>query len=142
MPDEPLNNESNMRLVAAAVIRKGDLILVARRDQSQKLPGFWEFPGGKVEPGETVAECIVREIYEELGVVAIAKRVLCTSVFHYDHGSFEIVAVETEVESENFRPQTHDQFDWVLPRQLAGLALLPGDFPIAEVLIEEHNEKF
>lgn len=123
-----------MRLVAAAIIRRGDLVLIARRDVSQKLAGFWEFPGGKVEGAETIEECIVREIHEELGVEAIPGRTLCESIFRYDHGAFKIVAVETEVKSRDFCLQSHDQIEWVSPKKLREFNLLPGDFPIADVL--------
>lgn len=60
-------------IVTAAVIRDGDKVLVARR-QSGHLAGKWEFPGGKLEPGESPKECLARELKEELGIeVAVLK---------------------------------------------------------------------
>ncbi len=129
-----------MRLVTAAIIRKGPLVLVARRDPLQKLSGFWEFPGGKVEDGETLEECLVREIYEELGVRATAGQTLCESEFHYEHGSFRIVAIEATVESIEFSLKVHDEIAWLLPQQLSELALLPADRPIIEILKEKKND--
>jgi 8-oxo-dGTP diphosphatase len=56
------------RTVAAAIIQKEDCILLARRSPGEKLAGFWEFPGGKVENGESPEECLARELREELGI--------------------------------------------------------------------------
>lgn len=130
-----------MRLVAAAIVRDGDLILIARRDSRQKMAGFWEFPGGKVEQDETIEECITREIQEELGVKAVPGRIVCESTFDYAHGSFKIVAIETVLAPGNFSLQTHDVVEWALPSELNKFNLLPGDIPIAAVLNKEHNEK-
>jgi 8-oxo-dGTP diphosphatase len=55
-----------MKLVTAAIIRDGENILVVRRGPREKLAGFWEFPGGKVEHPETLQECLERELFEEL----------------------------------------------------------------------------
>ena len=58
--------------VAAAVVYLDGRILITRRAPGQSLEGLWEFPGGKVEPGETLQECITRELDEELGVASVA----------------------------------------------------------------------
>jgi len=55
-------------IVVAAIIRRGNQILITRRFDNVHLPGFWEFPGGKVEPGEALDAALAREIREELGV--------------------------------------------------------------------------
>jgi len=56
-----------MITVTAAIIRKGDTVLLTRRKQGQRMAGYWEFPGGKLEEGETLQACLEREILEELG---------------------------------------------------------------------------
>lgn len=128
-----------MHLVAAAIVRHEGRVLVARRDAQQPMAGFWEFPGGKVDHGESVEDCLVRELYEELGVVARTNRILCESFYHYDHGSFKIVAIETFLESHDFDLRTHDSIDWLWPNQLLSINLLPGDIPIAKFLTEDHK---
>jgi len=58
-----------MKEVVAAIIANDGRVLIARRDANQNLAGKWEFPGGKLEPGETPKQCLEREIKEELGIV-------------------------------------------------------------------------
>ena len=57
-----------MKLVTAGIINRSSKYLVARRAANQKLPGFWEFPGGKVEQGESPEVALIRELHEELGI--------------------------------------------------------------------------
>ena len=54
--------------VAAGLVFKDDELLISKRPESVHLGGLWEFPGGKLEIGETYEDCVIREIYEELGV--------------------------------------------------------------------------
>lgn len=69
--------------VVAAVVRRGDAILVTRRRDEPGAPGQWEFPGGKVEPGEREEEALAREIREELGCDAGVGRLLLRHVHRY-----------------------------------------------------------
>ena len=71
---------SEIQQVAAAIIVDEGFVLVARRAPGQKMAGFWEFPGGKIEPGETLESCIERELAEELGLVGEARDVVATNV--------------------------------------------------------------
>lgn len=56
------------RIVTAAIARRGDLILIARRGPGEKLAGLWDFPGGKPEPDEEPEHCLARELREEFGI--------------------------------------------------------------------------
>jgi 8-oxo-dGTP diphosphatase len=125
-----------MKTVTAAIAIRDQSVFLARRAEDQKLAGFWEFPGGKVEPKETLQECLVRELREELGVSSKAGSVLCESIYHYDHGSIRLVAIETEFQSTTFKPTVHDQLDWVSLGELLDRRLAPADVPIAEFLVE------
>jgi 8-oxo-dGTP diphosphatase len=115
--------------------------LIARRAPSEKLAGFWEFPGGKVDGDESLASCLVREIREELGVNVIPGRTLCESDYVYEHGSFRIVAIEAEADSHDFELKVHDKVAWMLPEQIEELPLLPADKPIIEILKGDLDEK-
>lgn len=67
---------STMKTVTAAIVVRDRHVFLARRAVDQKLAGFWEFPGGKLEGDETLRECLVRELREELGVSSTAGTVL------------------------------------------------------------------
>ena len=67
--------------VCAAVIVEGDEVLLATRPHGRSMAGLWEFPGGKIDPGESFAECLVREIHEEIGIDIIVLDRLYT-VYH------------------------------------------------------------
>ena len=72
--------------VAAAIIRSGEEILLTRRKPGEKLAGYWEFPGGKIEENETIQQCLEREIHEELNIYINAGKVITSSIHTYKHG--------------------------------------------------------
>ena len=125
-----------MKRVSAALFEQRGEFLIARRSPQDTLGGFWEFPGGKVEKGETPQECLEREILEELGVESTACDVVCKSVYEYEHGAFEIIAIKTTLKSSNFKLSSHDKIEFVKKERLLDFKLLPADIPIAEKIIE------
>ena len=108
--------------------------MLARRSSGEKLAGFWEFPGGKVEDGETPEECLARELDEELGIQARISRKCAESLHEYDHGNFRIVAYIADWIAGDLRPRVHDRVEWVKIRDLGEYQLLPADGPIAAVI--------
>jgi len=81
--------------VTCAIIEKEDKILIARRTADQKLAGKWEFPGGKVEAGESPEECLKRELEEEFGIQAEVGEFITSNKHHYEHISIELMAFDT-----------------------------------------------
>lgn len=124
-----------MKTVAAAVFRRGETVLLTRRQPGQKLAGFWEFPGGKVEAGETLQACLEREIAEELGWIIRAGESIATSEHVYEHGAIRLVALAAEILSGVLRPSVHDRLEWVPVARLLEYRLSPADIPIAEILM-------
>lgn len=125
--------------VAAAVICQEGMVLITRRAPGEKLAGMWEFPGGKLEPGETPQTCVVRELREELGVESVASEILTTSVFTYPGGAIELIAVTVALRSVVLTLQVHDKAEWVKPRDLLDYELAPADIPIAEEIIRKYG---
>ena len=123
-----------MKIVTAAVVRKDGKVLITRRGPGDKHEGFWEFPGGKLEAGETLKECLERELLEELGVQSTVGTTLCSSIYKYEHGTIKLIALETHLASSEFRLVAHDQIEWVEPTYLLNYKLLPADQPIAKFL--------
>lgn len=86
--------------VAAAIAIRGNRVLVTRRAPGQKLAGVWEFPGGKLEAGETPQTCIVRELFEELSIACEADEVLTQNLHTYPGGAINLIAVRVRMASD------------------------------------------
>ncbi|MGV1098928.1 MFS transporter [Thiovibrio sp. JS02] len=125
----------DMKTVTAAIIVKNDRVLLTRRKEGEKLSGYWEFPGGKVEDGETLQECLERELQEELGVAARAGDVFAESVYHYAHGKIKLIGLETELLDHEFHLRVHDRAEWVPARNLLEFQLAPADIPLARKIL-------
>ena len=128
-----------LKEVTAAVIVRDGRVLITRRGPECKLAGYWEFPGGKVEPGETRQQCLERELLEELGVISHAGEEIAESEFHYDHGSFLIVAIETIMNGEEITLKDHDKLAWVTMSELGEYRLAPADVPLAESIRQRYE---
>lgn len=125
--------------VAAAIAFNEGKVLVTRRAADQKLAGLWEFPGGKLEPGEDFQTCIVRELEEELGVTSTAGEVLTVSEYEYPGGAISLIAIEVSLHSSDFTLSVHDKYAWIDPGELLELNLAPADIPIAKELIDRYG---
>ena len=110
-------------------------MLITRRAPGQNLAGYWEFPGGKLEVGETPQTCIVRELREELGVDCTAREIITKSVYEYAGGAIDLIAVDVELTTSSFTLTVHDAAVFVTLSELLTLQLAPADIPIARELI-------
>ncbi len=127
-------NETPAIDVAAAVFRKNDKVLVARRARGQHLEYKWEFPGGKVEKNETPEECLHRELKEELGVLVEVGEYIGESLFNYAEKNIRLLAYQVELLSGDFSLTVHDEINWVKIKDLASVDLAEADIPIALTL--------
>src|SRR5690242_15245823 len=107
-----------LKHVAAAIAFKDGRVLVTRRAAGEELEGYWEFPGGKLEPGENPQACIVRELTEELGVECTAGEVITEAAYEYPGGAINLIAVRVSLLADAFTLTVHDTFDWVEPSEL------------------------
>ena len=128
-----------MITVTAAIIRQGDTVLITRRKQGQRMAGYWEFPGGKLEDGETLQACLEREIDEELGWNIEAGTVVATNVHTYDRGDIYLVALEATIRSGSPILTVHDDLAWVPVAALLEYQLAPADIPIAKTLLNQQS---
>ncbi|HWM89172.1 MAG TPA: NUDIX domain-containing protein [Thermoanaerobaculia bacterium] len=111
--------------VVAAVIERDGRLLLCRRPAGKRHAGLWEFPGGKLLPGESASEAARRELAEELAVevLSVGERLLALP----DPGSpFVVEFYPVEIAGEPV-PLEHDALLWALPGELAGLDLAPSD---------------
>ena len=120
-------------VVTAAVIERDGRLLVTRRLKGTHLEGYWEFPGGKCDPGESLEACLVRELREELAVDAIVGQRILTTRHEYPERRVELHFFETEVRGEPV-PQMNQEMQWVARDALAALRLPPADDELVALL--------
>ena len=120
-------------VVAAAVIERDGRFLLTRRQPGGHLEGFWEFPGGKCEPGETPAACLVREIREELGVESTVGEELLTTTHAYADRLVELHFFRCELRGTP-SPQLRQEMRWVARAGLITLELPPADAELIQLL--------
>jgi A/G-specific adenine glycosylase len=121
--------------VVAAVIHKGDRVLVDKRRADGLLGGLWEFPGGKVEEGEDLHSALVREIQEELGVDIAVHEALGTYRHAYTHFKVVVTAFEAEILCGEPAALEADEIQWVKPVELDQYPMGKVDRLIAHSLL-------
>lgn len=124
--------------VAAGLIRQDGRYLIARRKPGVHLGGFWEFPGGKREPGETLEECLRRELFEELNVridVPLPYRLIR---HEYAERIVEIHFFRCSIEEGKPRPIDSTELRWVRPTDLSDFQFPPADQAVIEDLQREN----
>jgi A/G-specific adenine glycosylase len=120
-------------IVTAAVIHKHGRVLIAQRPVHGLLGGMWEFPGGKLQPGEDLASCLQREIMEELGVAVLVGGWLDVYRHAYTHFRVTLHAFEcTLANGSRPQPREHAALKWVAPARLVDYPMGKIDRKIAE----------
>lgn len=118
----------------AAVIEKDGKVLIARRRGGIDLGGFWEFPGGKLEKGETPEKAVEREIAEELGVRINVGELLRTVDYHRPTFSIRLMAYRATLISGEFTLTDHDEIRWAAPSELNEADFTEPDRPVVRLL--------
>lgn len=119
--------------VVAAVARRDGRLLITRRQAGVHLEGYWEFPGGKVDEGETHAEALEREMREELGVDTLTGALLLETTHHYPEKSVTLFFYDSTLLGEP-RPLLDQEMRWVQPEELTTLPFPPADEALIALL--------
>ena len=120
-------------VVAAAVVERDCRILVTKRPAGVHLEGHWEFPGGKCAPGETLEQCLVRELREELDADATVGSELLSTSHDYGDRRIELHFFSCSLRSEP-RPQLGQDMQWVARSLLETLPFPPADAELIALL--------
>ena len=116
--------------VTAAIMIKAGKILAARRKPDTHMAGYWEFPGGKIEKGETPEACLSRELFEEFNIVAKVGAFFGENTFDYGTKVIQLLAYRVEHVSGEFELMAHDELRWLLPDELDQVEWAPADVPL------------
>jgi 8-oxo-dGTP diphosphatase len=125
------------KLVVAALVRQGERVLMSRRRADQPMPLLWEFPGGKVEPGEDPVVALAREVREELDCEVRVGRI--HEVVFHAYEAFDLVMLVYACALVTGTPRAAQvaEVAWIQAAHLPALELLPADYPLARSLAAE-----
>lgn len=126
-----------INVVGAVIARDGE-ILCAQRGLTGSLPGMWEFPGGKIEPGESPRAALEREIAEELECVVSVGEEVTTTTHEYDFGIVTLTTFYCELLDGTPNLTEHAQIVWLPPAELDALDWAPADIPAVALIQADH----
>ncbi|WP_127144121.1 (deoxy)nucleoside triphosphate pyrophosphohydrolase [Pelagibacterium montanilacus] len=125
-------------VVACALVDADRRVLIAQRPLGKAMAGLWEFPGGKVEPGETPEAALIRELSEELGIDTAAACLAPLSFASHDYDDFHLLMplYVCRKWSGTPRPSEHTALKWVRPTALRDYPMPAADEPLIAPLID------
>ena len=124
-----------MITVVAALIEKDNKILIAKRSTGDSnVLGKWEFPGGKIEPGESSQEALKREIQEELGVSIVIDQFFCTAEYEYTSFHLTMHCYLCHIEVGEMMLHEHKSAKWLTSQSLDCVEWLPADLDVVKRL--------
>lgn len=123
-----------INVVAAVIMNEQNEVLIAKRSLNKSQGGLWEFPGGKIENGETEKEAIEREIYEELNVKIKAQVVLGSNVFNYPDKDVNLIAIFCQIVGGELVLKEHIDAKWLKREKLRQYEFSPADLFIVDIV--------
>lgn len=127
--------------VAVAVVAHAGRYLVGRRGDGVPLAGYWEFPGGKCRPGESLEDTAVRECLEETGLAVRASGLRARKSHGYDYGTVELHFIDCELVDERGLPEPRPPFRWVPVAELGDYRFPPANDELIRQLVGEASRK-
>lgn len=120
--------------VTAAIIQQEEKILICQRAEGGSCSYLWEFPGGKLEAGETLEECLIRECLEELGIEIRIKGLFSKKSHTYGKKEMNFFFYDAEIVSGEPEKKVHHDIKWVEPDELENFTFCPADLEVVESL--------
>ena len=116
--------------VTCAIIERDGLVLAAQRSRFMRMPLKWEFPGGKIEPGEGPEACLHRELLEEMGIRVAVKRAMPPSTHRYPAFTITLHPFVCEILSGEMTLNEHRAVAWLKPEELPALNWVEADLAV------------
>ncbi|HWO95684.1 MAG TPA: (deoxy)nucleoside triphosphate pyrophosphohydrolase [Bacillus sp. (in: firmicutes)] len=127
--------KKTVKVVGAVAINEQGEILCALRSPKMSQPNLWEFPGGKIEEGESPEESLVREIHEELGCTIEIYELIEDVVHEYPNIVVHLLTYKTKIVEGTPIAKEHAELKWVPLEELSSLHWAPADIPTVEALL-------
>ena len=122
--------------VVAAVFCRESKVLACRKAPGTSLAGYWEFPGGKIEPGESAEQALAREIAEELSLRTRVGEKITTTTHEYDFATIELTTYYCEILDGTPQLLDHDETRWVRKEEALSLQWAPADIPAVNMVVD------
>ena len=120
--------------VVCGIIEHNGKYFVCRRKKGKSLAGYWEFPGGKIENGESHKDALVRELTEELNMEVVVKSYMGQSLFTYESFHCELYGYRCDLVNYSGELSDHDVYLWADKDRLSTLKMSPADIPLIKQL--------
>lgn len=127
--------KKTIKVVGAIIENENKEILCALRSKNMSLSNFWEFPGGKIEKGETIQDAIVREIHEELDCTIETLDLFNDNIYEYDKIIVNLITVKCKLIEEPPKANEHAKLIWLPIDYLESLNWAPADRPAVKKLL-------
>ena len=127
-------SESIVEVVAAIITQPDGCFLLASRPEGKPYPGYWEFPGGKVEAGESLYHALSRELQEELGIHTKVSYPWITRIFSYEHATVRLHFFRVTEWHGELRPRENQALSWQFANEVNVTPVLPANAPILRAL--------
>ncbi|MFC4778202.1 8-oxo-dGTP diphosphatase MutT [Paenibacillus sp. GCM10023252] len=126
-----------LEVAAAIIFNEQGQILIARRRKGKSQEGLWEFPGGKIEEGESVEACLRRELLEEMQIEIVPLEYFATNDHHYGSIHIRLIAYKASYKSGKIALIDHDDVRWISRGELKEYIFAPADIKFVELLERE-----
>ena len=138
MSDVTIAGKRLLLVAACALVDADGRVLLAQRPEGKQLAGLWEFPGGKVEPGETPEQCIIRELHEEIGIETDIPCLAPLTFASHSYDDFHLLMPLFICRRFRgiARPREGQALKWVRPTQMRDYPMPPADAPLIPFLID------
>ena len=123
--------------VACALIERDGFLLAAQRSATMTLPLKWEFPGGKIEAGESPEDCLHRELHEEMAVSIFIEAALLPSTHHYPEFSVTLYPFVCQLVTTEIELREHAAMRWLGPSEIMSLDWAEADLPVIAAYLEK-----
>ena len=123
-----------INVVAAVILNEDNKILIAQRNFKKSQGGLWEFPGGKIEQGETKEQAIIREIKEELNIDIKVEKYLAEKVFEYPEKTINLIALKCKIMNGTISLNEHEDVKWISKSEIIKYNFAPADEFIVDMI--------